>query len=207
MKLEVLRFNSGTTFTSGLLFDVTNNVRSFLSYTMEDQYNPTKIYGETRIPAGTYKLTLRAEGGFHNRYSTRYSDRPDWHQGMILVNNVPNYSYVLWHVGNSPKDTKGCLLLSKTQKDAFGGASRAAYEEVYPVVRDAILSGEEVTVTYKNFDGEIIDNKAKDHVMNISQVSKNQEDIMNILSTEIKSLKSEVKALRQTIILKGLQAQ
>ena len=207
MKLEVLRFNSGTTFTSGLLFDVTNNVRSFLSYTMEDQYNPTKIYGETRIPAGTYKLTLRAEGGFHNRYSRKYSDKPNWHQGMIYVNNVPNYEYILWHVGNSPIDTKGCLLLSKTQKDAFGGASRAAYEEVYPVVRDAILSGEEVTVTYKNFDGSIVSNKAKDDVVNISQVSKNQEDIMDILSTEIKHLKAEIKALRQAIILKGMQVK
>jgi len=72
-------------------------------------------------------------------------------------------------------------------------------------VRDAILSGEDVSVTYKNFDGTIISNKAKDDVMNISQVSKNQEDIMDILSTEIKHLKSEVKALRQTIILKGMQ--
>ena len=207
MKLEVLRFNSGTTFTSGLLFDTTDNVRSFLCYTMEDQYNPTKIYGETRIPAGTYKLTLRAEGGFHNRYSRKYSDKPNWHQGMIYVNNVPNYEYILWHVGNSPIDTKGCLLLSKTQKDAFGGASRAAYEEVYPVVRDAILSGEEVTVTYKNFDGSIVSNKAKDDVVNISQVSKNQEDIMDILSTEIKHLKAEIKALRQAIILKGMQVK
>ena len=205
MKLEVLRFNSGTTFTSGLLFDVTDNVRSFLCYTMEDQYNPTKIYGETRIPDGTYKLTLRAEGGFHNRYLTRYG--ADWHKGMIYVNEVPNYSYVLWHVGNSPKDTKGCLLLTKTQKDGFGGASRAAYEEVYPAIRDAILSGEEVTVTYKNFDGNMTSNKSTDSVMNISQVSKNQEDIMDILSTEIKHLKAEVKALRQAIVLRGLQAK
>ena len=205
MKLEVLRFNSGKTFTSGLLFDVTDNVRSFLCYTMEDQYNPTKIYGETRIPAGTYKLTLRAEGGFHNRYLNRYG--ADWHKGMIYVNEVPNYEYILWHVGNSPTDTKGCLLLSKTQKDAFGGASRAAYEEVYPVIRDAILSGEEVTVTYKNFDGNMTSNKSTDSVMNISQVSKNQEDIMDILSTEIKHLKAEVKALRQAIILRGLQAK
>ena len=207
MKLEVLRFNSGTTFTSGLLFDVTDNVRSFLCYTMEDQYKPTKIYGSTRIPAGTYKLTLRAEGGFHNRYSARYADRPDWHQGMIYVNSVPNYKWILWHVGNSPIDTKGCLLLTKTQKDGVGGASRAAYEEVYPIVRDAILSGEEVTVTYKNFDGSIVYNKATDDVVNISQVSKNQEDIMDILSTEIKHLKAEIKALRQAIILKGMQVK
>ena len=63
---------------------------------------------------------------------------------------------------------------------------------------------EKVTATYIDYDGEIIDNKAKDHVMNIPQVTKIQEDIMDILSTEIKSLKTEVKALRQTIILKGL---
>ena len=61
-----------------------------------------------------------------------------------------------------------------------------------------------VTATYIDYDGEILDNKAKDHIMNIPQVTKAQEDIMDILSTEIKSLKTEVKALRQTIILKGL---
>jgi|TARA_R100000482_G_scaffold23801_1_gene7039 hypothetical protein len=205
MKLEVLRFNSGDTFTSGLLFDVTDNVRSFLCYTLEDQYNPTKIYGETRIPSGTYKLTLRAEGGFHNRYLSRYG--AEWHKGMIYVNEVPNYSFILWHVGNKNLDTKGCLLLGKTQKDGFIGSSRAAYEEVYPIVRDAILSGEEVTVTYKNFDGNMASNKSTDHVVNISQVSKNQEDIMDILSTEIKHLKAEVKALRQAIILKGMQVK
>ena len=205
MKLEVLRFNSGKDFTSGLLFDVTDNVRSFLAYTIEDQYNPTKIHGSTRIPAGTYKLELRAEGGFHNRYLKRYG--AEWHKGMIWVRNVPNYKWILWHVGNSPIDTKGCLLLTKTQKDGFGGASRAAYEEVYPIVRDAILSGEEVTVTYKNFDGNIVSNKSTDNVVNVSQVSKNQEDIMNILSTEIKHLKAEVKALRQAIILKGMQVK
>ena len=205
MKLEVLRFNSGKDFTSGLLFDVTDNVRSFLAYTLEDQYNPTKIYGETRIPSGTYKLTLRAEGGFHNRYLSRYG--ADWHKGMIYVNQVPQYSFILWHVGNKNLDTKGCLLLSKTQKDAFGGASRAAYEEVYPIVRDAILSKEEVTVTYKNFDGNMVSNKSTDNVVSASQVSKNQEDIMDILSTEIKHLKAEVKALRQAIILKGMQVK
>ena len=72
-------------------------------------------------------------------------------------------------------------------------------------IADAILSGEDVSVTYKDFDGNMVSNESKDHVMNISQVSKNQEDIMDILSTEIKHLKSEVKALRQAIILKGMQ--
>ena len=205
MKLEVLRFNSSDDFTTGLLFDVTDNVRSFLCYTLEDEARTVKQWGETRIPAGTYKLTLRAEGGFHSRYLAKFG--AEFHKGMIYVNEVPNFEYILWHIGNDDDDTAGCLLVGKTSQDNFIGSSTAAYKEIYPPIRDAILSGEEVSVKYIDYDGTILSNKAKDHVANISQVSKNQEDIMNILSTEIKHLKSEVKALRQTIILKGMQVK
>jgi len=203
MKLEVLRFNSSDDFTTGLLFDVTDNVRSFLCYTLEDEARTEKKWGETRIPAGTYKLTLRSEGGFHTRYLAKFG--ADFHKGMIYVNEVPNFEYILWHIGNDDDDTAGCLLVGKTSQDNFIGSSTAAYKEIYPPIRDAILSGEEVSVKYIDYDGTIVSNKAKDSVMNISQVSKNQEDIMSILSTEIKHLKSEVKALRETIILKGMQ--
>lgn len=203
MKLEVLRFNSSDDFTTGLLFDVTDNVRSFLCYTLEDEARTEKKWGETRIPAGTYKLTLRSEGGFHTRYLAKFG--ADFHKGMIYVNEVPNFEYILWHIGNDDDDTAGCLLVGKTSQDNFIGSSTAAYKEIYPPIKDAILSGEEVSVKYIDYDGTIVSNKATDNVMNISQVSKNQEDIMSILSTEIKHLKSEVKALRQTIILKGMQ--
>ena len=205
MKLEVLRFNSSDDFTTGLLFDVTDNVRSFLCYTLEDEARTVKQWGETRIPAGTYKLTLRAEGGFHSRYLAKFG--AEFHKGMIYVNEVPNFEYILWHIGNDDDDTAGCLLVGKTSQDNFIGSSTTAYKEIYPPIRDAILSGEDVTVTYIDYDGTITSNKAKDHVVNVSQVSKNQEDIMDILSTEIKHLKAEVKALRQTIILKGMQVK
>ncbi len=205
MKLEVLRFNSSDDFTTGLLFDVTDNVRSFLCYTLEDEARTTKKWGETRIPAGTYKLTLRAEGGFHSRYLAKFG--AEFHKGMIYVNEVPNFEYILWHIGNDDDDTAGCLLVGKTSQDNFIGSSTTAYKEIYPPIRDAILNGEDVSVTYIDYDGTIVSNKAKDHVANISQVSKNQEDIMDILSTEIKHLKAEVKALRQAIILKGMQVK
>ena len=204
MKLEVLRFNSSDDFTTGLLFDVTDNVRSFLCYTLEDQAQTQKVYGETRIPSGTYKLTLRAEGGFHSRYAAKFGD---WHRGMIYVNDVPNFEYILWHIGNDDDDTAGCLLVGKTSQDNFIGSSTNAYKEIYPPIRDAILNGDDVSVTYIDYDGAIVSNKSQDSVMNVSQVSKNQEDIMDILSTEIKHLKAEVKALRQAVILRGLQAK
>ena len=208
MKLEILRFNSSDDFTSGLLFDVTDNKRKFLCYTLEDQAQTTKVYGETRIPAGTYNLTLRAEGGFHTRYLAKFGG--DWHKGMILVNDVPDFEYILWHIGNSPIDTKGCLLLGKISQDGYIGKSTDAYKEVYPKIRDAILYGEKVTVTYVDFDGSIpatVSNEAKDYVMNISQVDQQQKEIVDMILKQNEELKKEIKALRETILLKGIQVR
>ena len=156
MQLEVLRFSSAPDSTSGLLFDVTGNQRKFLCYTVEDEYREEKVKHETRIPEGLYKLTLRSEGGFHNKHLARYGS--DWHKGMIWVNDVPNFTFILWHSGNTDESTSGCLILgnsqtsNKVKPDGFVGASRDAYSEVYPLVRDAILSGESVTVRYIDFD-------------------------------------------------------
>jgi hypothetical protein len=156
MKLEVLRISSQNDSTSGILFDVTDGKRKFLCYTLEDEYRRVKVKHETRIPEGTYKLTLRSEGGFHNRYLAKFGT--NFHKGMIYVNNVPNFEYILWHLGNFEKNTSGCLLLGNSQtenitdKKGYIGASTAAYKRVYPIVRDAILSGEDVSVTYVDFD-------------------------------------------------------
>ena len=61
MKLEVLRFSSQKDSTNGILFDVTED-RKFLAYTLEDEHREEKVMSETRVPAGTYKITLRTVG-------------------------------------------------------------------------------------------------------------------------------------------------
>ena len=112
MKLEVIRFSSQNDSTLGLLFDVTNS-RKFLFFTLEDEARDTKIMAETRIPEGIYELKLRTVGGFHGRYSKKYGS---WHKGMIHVQNVPNFRYILWHTGNTDEHTAGCLLLGDTSQ-------------------------------------------------------------------------------------------
>ncbi len=155
MKLEVLRISSQEDSTNGILFDITDNERKFLCYTIEDEFRKDKIRGETRIPEGQYKLTLRTEGGYHQRYTSKYGA---WHRGMIYVNNVPNFEWILWHTGNSDESTAGCLILGSNQtenitnKDGFVGSSVVAYKKVYPAIADAIESGEEVTVNYVDYD-------------------------------------------------------
>ena len=156
MNLEVLRISSQADSTSGILFDVTDGKRKFLCYTIEDEFRAVKVKHETRIPEGMYELTLRSEGGFHSRYTAKYG--ADWHKGMIYVNNVPGFEYILWHTGNTDESTSGCLILGDSQtsnlvqSDGFVGSSVNSYKKVYPIVRDAILSGEKVYVKYIDYD-------------------------------------------------------
>lgn len=148
MKLEVVRFSSQETSTRGLLFDVTNG-REFLCYTLEDEHRDEKVMHKTRIPAGTYKLRLRTYGGFHDRYKDRFSAI---HKGMIEVMDVPNFTHILIHCGNTAEDTSGCLLVGGVQRDGFVGRSTVAYKSIYPLIAGAIAEG--VEIKYRDFDEE-----------------------------------------------------
>ena len=194
MKYEVLRISSGKDSTSGMLFEVDNNTRTFLAYTLEDEQRDVKVWGETRIPAGTYKLKLRKEGGFHTRYLAKYGDT--FHKGMIWVQDVPGFEWILWHTGNTDEHTAGCLILGNTQtnnriaKDGFIGSSVDAYKFVYPRVAAAIESGVDVEVTYIDYDGDIkeISNKATDDVILTSTVM----DKLSEISGEIQVMSAKL---------------
>ena len=144
MKLLVDRYNTTSTHTDGLLFID----GKFECYTLEDTYREEKIKGKTRIPNGTYKIELRKVGGFHNRYLAKYGDT--FHKGMLWVKDVPNFEYILIHIGNTDENTEGCLLVGSTsdKEKSFIGASGNAYKDFYPKVIKAFENSEEVTITY-----------------------------------------------------------
>ena len=154
MKLEVLRISSQKDSTNGILFDITDG-RKFLAYTLEDEYRDEKVMSETRIPSGTYKITLRTVGGFHSRYEAKYGD---FHKGMLWVRDVPGFEYILIHTGNTDEHTAGCLLVGSSQnenltkKDGFIGASTTAYKRICPPIAEALEKGKEVTITYIDYD-------------------------------------------------------
>ena len=154
MKLQVVRFSSQADSTSGLLFEINELGKHFLCYTLEDEARVLKVKGETRVPAGTYKIELRTEGGFHERYSRKY---PNIHIGMLHIVNVPGFEYILIHTGNTDEHTAGCLLVGDSQennviiRDGFVGKSNNAYKRIYPAIAKAIDKGEEVTITYIDY--------------------------------------------------------
>lgn len=148
MELEVFRYASKPDFTLGaLLID-----GKFECFTLEDEYRRQKKHSETRIPDGRYRLGLRKEGGFHNRYSQRFG--PDFHKGMLQVLDVPGFEYILIHIGNTDRDTAGCLLVGESANGVSGTIMQStdAYKRMYPKVVGAMLREEPVHITYRTID-------------------------------------------------------
>jgi len=146
MKIDVVRTQFGIDATNGMMFIDDK----FECYTLEDQYQAVKVMHETCIPEGTYQIKFRKVGGFHTKYSARYKNA---HYGMLELQDVPNFKYILIHSGNTDEHTSGCILTGNTQqdldlgKDGMIGQSRNAYERMYRKVSAVLLQGKEVTIT------------------------------------------------------------
>ena len=147
MKLQVVRTQFGTDATNGLLF--VNGL--FECYTLVDQYQAVKVMHETCIPEGTYDIKFRTVGGFHEKYKKRYGNE---HYGMLHLQDVPNFTYILIHAGNTDEHTSGCLIVGETQQDldlsddGFIGHSGVAYSKLYKKVAKELLLGKSVTIEY-----------------------------------------------------------
>lgn len=139
MLIIVDRFTSDSDATLSRIFVD----QKFICFGLEDEYREQKKTGETRIPSGTYNIGIRNIGGFHKRYSKKF---PDIHKGMLQIMNVPNFEYILIHIGNTDKHTDGCLLVGLQAIATIGemrvNQSCDAYELLYPLVIDAALKNE-----------------------------------------------------------------
>ena len=142
MIVKLVRFSSQENSTLGMLFID----GEFQCFTMEDEHRTKKVKHKTRIPEGIYQLGIREEGGYHERYKVRF---PGVHEGMIEVLDVPNFTYILLHIGNWHQDTSGCLLLANTAKQNVTGdgmvmESKLAYLRVYPIIIKELKKGKKV---------------------------------------------------------------
>lgn len=117
----------------------------FLCYTLELPWRNNER-GRSCIPVGRWALSLRGEGGFHERYRKRW---PEWHQEMVEV-IVPDRKWILFHTGNTHHHTDGCILVGEqkgrdTTPDGDGAlavwGSRDAYQELYPILRECAANG------------------------------------------------------------------
>lgn len=134
MELLLQRNPSANGCTTGNLF--INN--EFECYTIEDVVRPNgeKVYGETAIPAGQYQVIVNMS----NRFKTL----------MPLLVDVPGFSGVRIHPGNTAADTEGCILVGQSQTPTSVGQSRAAFNILFPKIQDAINRGEKVVISIED---------------------------------------------------------
>jgi len=107
-------------------------------FTLEDEVrlDGVKVYGKTAIPAGTYQVSIT--------YSPKFNRR------MPLIDNVPGYSGIRIHTGNTAFDTEGCILVGRTRSVGFIGQSRQAFAALFNKLTAAIAKGERITITITN---------------------------------------------------------
>lgn len=147
MKISVDRIKSDDDAT----LSIVSIDGQFQCFGLEDEYREDKIAGETRIPKGKYDVELRTVGGFHGRYSRKY---PSLHRGMLQVMGVPDFEYILIHIGNTDDNTEGCLLVGSGATTNGGltiQSSRIAYLALYQKVIDAAVDGQ-LVIEYQDFD-------------------------------------------------------
>ncbi len=114
---------------------------------LENPHRNVKVYGDTRIPNGTYKVGVKGHGGFHERYTKRFKHT---HQGMLQILDVPEFTDILIHIGNTAKDTEGCLLVGegvKSKPRLTITSSRKAYERLYSAVIAEAIRGD-LSITF-----------------------------------------------------------
>lgn len=149
MELKLYRYSSQSKTTLGVLL-IDNK---FQCYTIEDRYRKEKIKHETRIPKGRYEIKLREFGSHYERYINKY----DSHEGMLWLQNVPNFEHILIHVGNDEDDTSGCILTGSTANNnaKYQGqvtASTEAYLDLYFKVLPELKKGKKVFISITELD-------------------------------------------------------
>lgn len=130
MKLKVIRKEDDGKACIGELYidDV------FFCYTLEDtdriSRKEPKVFGETAIPKGTYKVVITRS----NRFSQLYG------KDVFLpeVLNIPEYQGVRIHSGNKPEDTEGCILIGLSKSKDFIGMSQIALQRLMNKLKDQI---------------------------------------------------------------------
>ena len=153
MKLTLKRIAKKADYTIGHL---SINGKKFCD-TLEDtdrglmQSLPTSVNvakkkkGATAIPTGTYRVTLAVK-------SPRFSQVAQYRfcNGYLprLV-NVPAYDGVLIHIGNTPKDTEGCILVGRNTIKGQVTNSRDTFLALYAELQQAASLNEDIFITIK----------------------------------------------------------
>lgn len=102
-----------------------------------------KVYAETAIPTGTYNVRMDIKSPKYSSYS--------WYKNlcggyMPRLENVPGFSGILMHPGNTALDSSGCILVGKNTKVGQITDSKNTFSKLYKKMKKAYDKGEKITL-------------------------------------------------------------
>jgi len=163
MKWLLLRMYDNKKSTVGFLFFRNENMELKYAFTIEDGFRQVKEYGETRIPDGEYEVKLRKHGRVYEKYlnhSNPVIRDFTLRYGVFEIMDVPGFSGVLLHIGNTDEDTRGCVLIGNmTNNNSLerGGVfkSVAAYAGFIKSVEHAVKRKTPIRLAIVDYDQKI----------------------------------------------------
>lgn len=132
MLLEVKRLYKKDTYTIGVLIVDGEKFSDTLEDKVRDLKSEKKVYGETAIPAGKYKVVMSMSSKFK--------------RVMPYLENVPQFTGIMIHPGNTIKDTLGCILVGENKKKGQLVNSRKYSDELNKRINEAIERKEQVWI-------------------------------------------------------------
>lgn len=141
MELRLKRIARRDTYTIGRLYvdgeyfcdtceDVDRGLRQDMAQSV---IRAIKRKGVTAIPTGRYRVTMDVQSPKF-RTKAMYQFCNGYLPRLI---NVPGFDGVLIHVGNTAKDTEGCLLVGRNTKVGKVLESRVTFVKLYEKLRKA----------------------------------------------------------------------
>lgn len=141
MDLRLRRIARRDTYTIGKLFidgvyfcDTLEDKDRGLKQSLPASVNRAKkVKGATAIPTGRYQVTLKIK-------SQRFSQKKQYEfcDGYLpRLINVPAFDGILIHIGNTNKDTEGCILVGRNTKVGKVLESAATFRALYAKLKEA----------------------------------------------------------------------
>lgn len=133
-------YTIGRVFIDGIYFcdSLEDKVRDLKDINHDGDFDDPgegKIYGQTAIPCGKYKVGLY------------------WwkkHQRFVpILKSVPGFTGILIHSGATPKDTEGCILVGQNKEKGRLTNSPYYATTITQKVKEAIDRKETIYITVK----------------------------------------------------------
>lgn len=152
MELLLVRHSKRETYTIGRLLidgvrfcDTLEDKDRELVQGMSPAYiKSLKVYGETAIPKGRYRIDMDTVSGKYagiEWYKTLCGGR------LPRLVSVPGFEGILIHPGNTALDCLGCILVGENKEKGKVLNSRVTFARLYAVLKKAHESHEQIYIT------------------------------------------------------------